>query len=41
MANGNLDAANTPELAIDTTDISPNDGAQRVLLYLLQRGFLD
>ncbi len=30
-----------PELVIDTTDISPSDGAQRVLLYLLQRGFLD
>jgi sulfate adenylyltransferase len=30
-----------PELAIDTTHISPNAGAQRILLYLLQRGFLD
>ena len=30
-----------PELAIDTTNISPTDGAQRVLLYLLQQGFLD
>ena len=30
-----------PELVIDTTDISPADGAQRVLLHLLQQGFLD
>jgi len=31
----------TPELVIDTTHISPSEGAQRVLLYLLQQGFLD
>lgn len=35
------DIPENPELSIDTTNISPNDGAQQVLLYLLQRGFLD
>ncbi len=35
------DIPENPELSIDTTDISPNNGAQQVLLYLLQQGFLD
>jgi sulfate adenylyltransferase len=29
-----------PELEIDTTDISPDEAAQEILLYLGQKGFI-
>ena len=30
----------SPELSIDTTDISPDEAAQEILLYLGQRGYI-
>ncbi|MGD8765922.1 MAG: adenylyl-sulfate kinase, partial [Desulfobacteraceae bacterium] len=30
----------SPELSIDTTDITPDEAAQQILLYLQQKGYI-